>query len=128
MTKDEIRRNYETRMTKQPIRHPGPIRHSGFGFLSSFSIRISSFLWASSLVIQRLVQIRLTGALRELGITILALHLGVALFGAASSEARAAELYREPYRPQLHFTPGRNWMNDPNGCFTVFIQGRFKNP
>ena len=64
----------------------------------------------------------------ELGITILAWHVAVALFGAASSECRATELYREPYRPQLHFTPGRNWMNDPNGCFTVFIQGRFKNP
>ncbi|WP_206184692.1 glycoside hydrolase family 32 protein [Thermoactinospora rubra] len=22
---------------------------------------------------------------------------------------------REPYRPQIHYTPARNWMNDPNG-------------
>ncbi|MCI8360224.1 MAG: hypothetical protein HFE86_02675 [Clostridiales bacterium] len=24
-------------------------------------------------------------------------------------------MYREPYRPQLHFSPYKNWMNDPNG-------------
>lgn len=30
---------------------------------------------------------------------------GLALASAAS----------EPYRPNLHFTPARNWMNDPNG-------------
>jgi fructan beta-fructosidase len=23
--------------------------------------------------------------------------------------------YQEPYRPQFHFTPAINWMNDPNG-------------
>ncbi|KAJ4986254.1 beta-fructofuranosidase [Stagonosporopsis vannaccii] len=23
--------------------------------------------------------------------------------------------YNEPYRPQYHFTPAKNWMNDPNG-------------
>jgi fructan beta-fructosidase len=23
--------------------------------------------------------------------------------------------YQEPFRPQFHFTPGKNWMNDPNG-------------
>lgn len=27
----------------------------------------------------------------------------------------AAPLYTEPWRPQFHFTPERNWMNDPNG-------------
>jgi len=31
--------------------------------------------------------------------------------------------YREPYRPQFHFTPARNWMNDPNGL--VFYDGEF---
>jgi fructan beta-fructosidase len=25
--------------------------------------------------------------------------------------------YEEPYRPQLHFSPAENWMNDPNGMF-----------
>src|SRR5712671_4195032 len=47
MTNDEIRRNDEIRMTKPPIGHAGAIRHSGFGFLSSFVIRISSFRWAA---------------------------------------------------------------------------------
>jgi len=27
----------------------------------------------------------------------------------------AAATYREPWRPQFHFTPATNWMNDPNG-------------
>lgn len=45
------------------------------------------------------------------------------LFAAASPGARAADLYREPFRPQFHFTPERNWMNDPNGM--VFCDGEW---
>ena len=37
--------------------------------------------------------------------------------------AAAAELYREPFRPQFHFTPERNWTNDPNGL--VFYEGEY---
>lgn len=29
----------------------------------------------------------------------------------------------EPYRPQIHYTPERNWMNDPNGL--VWYQGEY---
>ena len=29
----------------------------------------------------------------------------------------------EPFRPQFHFTPGKNWMNDPNGM--VFYEGEW---
>jgi sucrose-6-phosphate hydrolase SacC (GH32 family) len=32
-------------------------------------------------------------------------------------------LYQEPYRPQFHFTPEANWMNDPNGM--VFYEGEY---
>ena len=29
----------------------------------------------------------------------------------------------EKYRPSFHFTPQKNWMNDPNGMF--FLNGQF---
>jgi sucrose-6-phosphate hydrolase SacC (GH32 family) len=38
-------------------------------------------------------------------------------------EVRSAELFREPWRPQFHFTPQTNWMNDPNGM--VFYDGEY---
>ena len=31
--------------------------------------------------------------------------------------------YREPFRPQYHFTPEKNWINDPNGM--VFYEGEY---
>lgn len=31
--------------------------------------------------------------------------------------------YREPHRPQVHFSPPANWMNDPNGL--VYEQGTY---
>jgi len=34
-----------------------------------------------------------------------------------------APVYREPWRPQFHFTPATNWMNDPNGM--VFYDGEY---
>jgi fructan beta-fructosidase len=33
------------------------------------------------------------------------------------------ELRNEKYRPQFHFTPERNWMNDPNGLF--YYKGKY---
>ena len=32
-------------------------------------------------------------------------------------------LYQEPFRSQFHFTPERNWMNDPNGM--VYHDGEY---
>ena len=46
-----------------------------------------------------------------------------ALLCAAGVAARAAELYHEQYRPQLHFTPASQWMNDPNGM--VYLDGEY---
>ena len=32
---------------------------------------------------------------------------------------KAEELYRERYRPQFHFSPAKNWTNDPNGLVST---------
>src|SRR6478609_2425707 len=51
------------------------------------------------------------------------LILGALALIAASSPARAADAYDEAFRPQFHFTPARNWTNDPNGM--VFYDGEY---
>lgn len=38
-------------------------------------------------------------------------------------ETKAQQLYREAYRPQVHFSPKAHWMNDPNGM--VFYKGTY---
>lgn len=43
------------------------------------------------------------------------IHSGLAL--------RADDARGEPYRPRYHYTPGRNWMNDPNGL--VYFEGEY---
>jgi fructan beta-fructosidase len=37
--------------------------------------------------------------------------------------AQLQVIYKEKYRPQFHFTPERNWMNDPNGL--VYHNGEY---
>jgi len=55
--------------------------------------------------------------------------LAVALLTAAEAstiqaqQALKAPTYSEEFRPQFHFTPAVNWMNDPNGL--VFYQGEY---
>jgi fructan beta-fructosidase len=39
------------------------------------------------------------------------------------SYRKSPQYYREPLRPQYHFTPEVNWMNDPNGM--VYYNGEF---
>jgi fructan beta-fructosidase len=42
---------------------------------------------------------------------------------AGLTTGRAQEIYHEQYRPQIHFSPKANWMNDPNGL--VYDQGTY---
>lgn len=39
------------------------------------------------------------------------------------SSQRVTSLYGENFRPDFHFTPERNWMNDPNGL--LFYKGKY---
>lgn len=48
------------------------------------------------------------------------LFFAIPLFTAAQVNQ---PLYKEKYRPQFHFTPVKNWINDPNGL--VYYQGKY---
>src|SRR3954447_9518741 len=41
------------------------------------------------------------------------------VFFACLSVLHAQSVYKEPYRPQLHFSPKTSWMNDPNGLVYI---------
>ncbi|WP_207312190.1 GH32 C-terminal domain-containing protein [Lentzea alba] len=41
----------------------------------------------------------------------------------APQAAAQAPSFTETYRPQFHYTPAKNWMNDPNGL--VYYQGEY---
>jgi levanase len=65
---------------------------------------------------------------RHLAITIaagaLAASTGLAgATGSASAAPAEPSSFAEPYRPQFHYTPAKNWMNDPNGL--VYYQGEY---
>jgi fructan beta-fructosidase len=45
-------------------------------------------------------------------------------FGSVvAAEPDSGKLYNETYRPQFHFTPMKNWTNDPNGL--VYYKGEY---
>jgi fructan beta-fructosidase len=62
-------------------------------------------------------------------------YLALALAGLAACQSAPSHpetdqslsaspsLYHEPYRPQFHFSPKENWMNDPNGL--VYENGTY---
>jgi levanase len=58
---------------------------------------------------------------RRFGTLIAALALSLGVFTGAAAPASAS--YQEPFRPQFHFTPAQNWMNDPNGL--VYYKGEY---
>src|SRR4051794_15476911 len=43
--------------------------------------------------------------------------------GTTVTKSDAGATYAEPYRPQFHFSPAQNWMNDPNGL--VYYRGEY---
>jgi fructan beta-fructosidase len=43
--------------------------------------------------------------------------------GLLAQGTNSDALYDETYRPQYHFTPAKNWMNDPNG--PVYYKGEY---
>ncbi len=53
---------------------------------------------------------------------LLALILAMVFF-SPSATAQVEATYTERYRPQYHFTPAVNWMNDPNGL--VYFDGEY---
>ena len=49
--------------------------------------------------------------------------LTVAAFSVLSLQVIAQDAYDQPWRPQYHFTPSHNFMNDPNGM--VLYKGEY---
>jgi len=61
--------------------------------------------------------------LKRAGTGTAGLLLGTAVAKDVSADRESAELYNEKYRPQFHFTPRKNWTNDPNGL--VYYKGTY---
>lgn len=49
--------------------------------------------------------------------------LSLAACSDQKTKTREDSYYSEPYRPQIHFTPEKGWMNDPNGL--VYYKGEY---
>ncbi len=67
-----------------------------------------------------------TGALTAAAAAVVLTAAQVAPAVAAQSHAAAPTAsvsYTETYRPQFHFTPAQNWMNDPNGL--IYYRGEY---
>ncbi|HET9649611.1 MAG TPA: GH32 C-terminal domain-containing protein [Microlunatus sp.] len=63
-------------------------------------------------------------SLRRVLVLALSLVLATVIGGSAAAGPRSAPTTgTEPYRPAYHFTPQKNWMNDPNGL--VYDRGTY---
>lgn len=51
------------------------------------------------------------------------IYLSILLLLVLLSSQSIAQTSKEKYRPQFHFTPKANWMNDPNGM--VYLNGTY---
>ena len=57
-------------------------------------------------------------------ITLLSISLFAGIYSMGQADPPlSAPLYKEHFRPQLHFSPKEKWMNDPNGL--VYYQGSY---
>lgn len=82
-------------------------------------------LHLSCLVCDRKWAWHLSGLRRELfgRARTVALYAAVAALTVQCVTGNPMGYYTEPFRPQFHFTPEKNWMNDPNGL--VYYQGQY---
>jgi levanase len=66
---------------------------------------------------------RLLGVVTGL-ITLAGLVVGYSSWANASGTTSGDQnTYQEPYRPQFHYSPAQNWMNDPNGL--IYYNGEY---
>ncbi len=49
--------------------------------------------------------------------------LTLVLGATSTAQVAGPAPYREPFRPQFHFSPALNWTNDPNGL--VYFDGEY---
>jgi beta-fructofuranosidase/levanase len=56
-------------------------------------------------------------------VTMVSFSLRLLAMAFSISSTALAQNYTERYRPQFHFTPAKNWMNDPNGL--IYHEGTY---
>ena len=68
--------------------------------------------------------------IKGIKITLWTLVFSMLIFSCSSKDNKKStsagsntDYYQEQYRPQFHFSPEANWMNDPNGM--VYLDGEY---
>lgn len=49
--------------------------------------------------------------------------VGLSMLSLSAVTVAGSDLYQEKYRPQFHYSPHQQWMNDPNGM--VYFEGEY---